>query len=344
MPWVGERRTVSAGRVSADRVSAGRVSAGRPLRWLLGSWMLGPWALGALLFGLTPWVQGPVWAQDTDPLAEARERAGDRLTAAEAVAAEAEDLLNHADYPAVLGRDAELPSNLDRARQLLGAARDALTNAKARNTPTAYRDAGVLANGAQRAFANFTTRTRELMQQIERERNPPPPPPPPPPPVEEEAAPAPTPSDSVASDSAASDSVPPDPAPPDSVTPDSADDPSTEVSTPSPPPQTPPPPRPRAGQRPPEFLRQAAESYFNGKYEETLALLGDLPDQGKVAAHGHLLRAASHFGLFMRGGERDYALRGAATEAILACRASGVDLEPNDLFSPRFRDFFAATR
>ena len=62
-------------------------------------------------------------------------------------------------------------------------------------------------------------------------------------------------------------------------------------------------------------------------------------------AQAHLLRAASRYALFLLGGESDYQLRGQAAEDILAARQLAPKMEPAEgAFSPRFIDFFAATR
>lgn len=58
-----------------------------------------------------------------------------------------------------------------------------------------------------------------------------------------------------------------------------------------------------------------------------------------------LLRAAARYGLFLLEGEKDYVVRGQAADDVVACRETLPDLEPpEELFSPRFRDFFSATR
>lgn len=88
--------------------------------------------------------------------------------------------------------------------------------------------------------------------------------------------------------------------------------------------------------------------FFSGDYGATIEQLAPLDTPQAMApaasAHGHLLRAAARYALFLLGGEQDFTLRGGAIEDILACRTADAELEPGELFSPRFRDFFTATR
>ncbi len=93
-------------------------------------------------------------------------------------------------------------------------------------------------------------------------------------------------------------------------------------------------------------LRQAADAYFAGDYEAAISRLSESSfRQGKSRAHALLLRAAARYTLFLLGGENDYALRGQAAEDVTACKAADPELGPDEaLFSPRFRDFFAAAR
>ena len=109
-----------------------------------------------------------------------------------------------------------------------------------------------------------------------------------------------------------------------------------------PPPPPPPPPPPAT---PPDELKQAADAFFGGDYESTVALLSETRFRSsKARAHSHLLRSAARYALFLLSGESDYALRGEAIEDVLACREAAPDLKPaEELFSPRFRQFFAAT-
>ncbi len=137
----------------------------------------------------------------------------------------------------------------------------------------------------------------------------------------------------IAAESGRSAPPPPKPSPP----------PPSEQVRPSPPPPAPPPPRRRSS--PPAKLVQAADLYLAGDYQEAIALLSARNYRtARARAHLHLLRAASRYALFLLGGESDYALRGEAIEDVLACRQADTSLVPDeDVFSPRFRQFFAAT-
>ena len=95
----------------------------------------------------------------------------------------------------------------------------------------------------------------------------------------------------------------------------------------------------------PRQLTQAADAYFAGDYEGAISILSAARFRSAGArAHLHLLRAASRYALFLLGGEKDYALRAEAIADVQACRGADPDLVPDeDMFSPRFRQFFAAT-
>ena len=115
------------------------------------------------------------------------------------------------------------------------------------------------------------------------------------------------------------------------------------ISAPEP---VPPPPPPSRSPTPPTKLRRAVDAFFAGDYEETVRLLGTIPSSpAKTRAHALLLRSAARYTLFLLGGETDYALRGMATADVTACRKADRDLVPDEeVFSPRFRDFFAGTQ
>jgi hypothetical protein len=112
---------------------------------------------------------------------------------------------------------------------------------------------------------------------------------------------------------------------------------------PPPPPAPPPPPPPTP---PPSQLRQAAEAFLGGQYQQTVTLLAEMRfSTPKALAHGHLLRAAARYAIFLWEGEKDYALRGEAIADVLACRQADPTVVPEEsLFSPRFREFFAAAQ
>ncbi len=242
--------------------------------------------------------------QEDDEIAAARRSAVAKLAEAEAASAAGAATERHPDYVEATRRDGEITVVLIRARRLLETAKGALDSAERRSTRTAFADAGLVAAGALRELQSFERRTAKVLAEIAAERQPPPPPPAPPPPAEE---------------------PPVEAAPP----------------PPSAPPRAPTPRR----SSPPRKLIQAADAYFAGDYEGAVAILSATRFRGKKArAHLHLLLAASRYALFLLGGEEDYALRGEAIADVQACRAADPDLVPDeDLFSPRFRQFFAAT-
>ncbi|MEO1085067.1 MAG: hypothetical protein AAFY88_12565, partial [Acidobacteriota bacterium] len=122
-------------------------------------------------------------------------------------------------------------------------------------------------------------------------------------------------------------------------------------SRPSPPPQASPPAAvdaPAGGRaaRAPGSLRRAVVAYLQGDYRAVVdGLEPDKLRRKSRRSQALLLRAASRYALFLLGGETEYSLRGAAADDIVAARALDADLEPSEgVFSPRFRDFFTATR
>jgi hypothetical protein len=92
-------------------------------------------------------------------------------------------------------------------------------------------------------------------------------------------------------------------------------------------------------------LVRGAELYFGGDYEGVLENLDPKRYRSKKArAHAHLLRAAAQYALFLLSRETDYGRRATAIEEIAACRRLATLLTPPaEFFSPRFREFFAAT-
>lgn len=114
---------------------------------------------------------------------------------------------------------------------------------------------------------------------------------------------------------------------------------------PPPPPPASPPPPPRAPSKPPSSLNRAADAFFAGNYQGTIEQLFETRFRSnKAKAHSHLLRAAARYTLFLLAGESDYALRSGAIEDIQACRRADPALTPHEeIFSPRFRQFFTAT-
>ena len=96
----------------------------------------------------------------------------------------------------------------------------------------------------------------------------------------------------------------------------------------------------------PNSLARGAELFFAGDYDGVLKNLDPSRYRGnKTRAHAHLLRAAAHYALFLLAGETDYGRRATAIQDITTCRQLAPTLEPPaEYFSPRFREFFAATR
>lgn len=89
-------------------------------------------------------------------------------------------------------------------------------------------------------------------------------------------------------------------------------------------------------------LWEAAEALIADDYPATLAATeaADFADP-RERAWAHLLRAAAHHALYVRGGERDARRREQAIEEIRASRATGAAVVPAEGFSPSFRDLFA---
>lgn len=233
-----------------------------------------------------------------------RQGARRAVAIAEAASREVLQLRRHPDFREATSRDSEAAAELEQAQRRLRTAKSSLARAEQTGSATGFGDAASLARRATQGFKDYEARLRKVFRQIEIERSPPPPPPPPPPPEPEEPEPA----------------------------------------AASPPP--PPPPPPSSPRRPPTKLRQAANAYFAGDYAATISVLTETTYRNrKSRAHAMLLRAAAHYALFLLGGETDYALRGKAAEDVTACKGAAPDLAPDEsAFSPRFRDFFAATR
>jgi len=104
-------------------------------------------------------------------------------------------------------------------------------------------------------------------------------------------------------------------------------------------------PSPSASDRlaaPPPDLVKAARAYFDGRYEESLALLSRLAGlRGRAAAQSHLFRAAARFALYRVGREADASLRSQAAQDVVACRRADASLSPDpQAFSPAFAEFF----
>jgi len=98
----------------------------------------------------------------------------------------------------------------------------------------------------------------------------------------------------------------------------------------------------QASLAPPQRLLDAAQAFFAGDHERVLALLNqDEFKSGRAAAHGHLLRAAALYSLWIEGGRQDELLGVEARNAVRSCREEDIELVPSTrAFSPRFIDFF----
>jgi tetratricopeptide (TPR) repeat protein len=89
-------------------------------------------------------------------------------------------------------------------------------------------------------------------------------------------------------------------------------------------------------------LMEGARFYFAGEYQQALAALDpasltDVPLQ----LHVHLLRAAAHYGLYVRSGEKDQSQRSQAAAEIEKVKQLSPDFQPDArVFAPRFISFF----
>jgi hypothetical protein len=124
------------------------------------------------------------------------------------------------------------------------------------------------------------------------------------------------------------------------------DEPALKAATPAPPVVAPSPVASEAPGLPPAGLLKAARAYFDGRYEESLALLGRSVDlRGRAAAQSHLFRAAARFALYRVGREQDASLRDLAARDVVACRRADASLAPDaQAFSPAFAEFFRRSR
>ena len=96
----------------------------------------------------------------------------------------------------------------------------------------------------------------------------------------------------------------------------------------------------------PAGLMKAARAYFDGRYEESLTLLGRAVDlRGRAAAQSYLFRAAARFALYRVGREQDASLRDLAARDVVACHRADASLAPDaQAFSPAFAEFFRRSR
>lgn len=105
-----------------------------------------------------------------------------------------------------------------------------------------------------------------------------------------------------------------------------------------------PPPTAPAPVRPPDELVSAAHAYFEGRYEDVVRTLAEVPDgPGPVAVQSYLLRAAARHALYALGGGKDNALLRAVTADVRTIRRLDPSFQPDAAaFSPRFRELFRA--
>jgi tetratricopeptide (TPR) repeat protein len=109
------------------------------------------------------------------------------------------------------------------------------------------------------------------------------------------------------------------------------------VPTVIPPPKAPPPP---------DSLVVAATAYFQGDYAVAARRLAAVqyPDL-RATAQARLFRAASNYGLFLMGGEKDKALLDQAARDIRECKSLDPTLKLSaKAFSPRFADLFERSK
>ncbi len=101
----------------------------------------------------------------------------------------------------------------------------------------------------------------------------------------------------------------------------------------------------RAAKRPPRTLRQAAEAYLRGAYQEVLDLLAESSfEEARARAHACILQAASRHALFVLTGSADGELLARAQGDAVACfELPAAPSLPEAYFSPRFRDFYLST-
>ncbi|MBD8526140.1 hypothetical protein [Pseudomarimonas arenosa] len=114
------------------------------------------------------------------------------------------------------------------------------------------------------------------------------------------------------------------------------------ATTTTPPAPRPPDPRPAAVSVP-AVLRQAADLYFAGRYQDLLKLEAQSVSDGRARAHALMLRAAAGFSLAEQNGDQ----RGLdqARQDVRAARSAQASLAPDRAaFSPKFIAFWSNTR
>lgn len=103
-----------------------------------------------------------------------------------------------------------------------------------------------------------------------------------------------------------------------------------------------PSPMPAPSRQAPAVLRQAAEAYFGGDYEQVLTVLdGAAFSESQEQAQLHLFRAAALYSLYLVGEQPDPSLLSGAQWNVRSCLEANATFEPlTEAFSPRFIDFF----
>ena len=95
----------------------------------------------------------------------------------------------------------------------------------------------------------------------------------------------------------------------------------------------------------PDILKQGADAFFKGRYQEVLDTLSDGATAGlatPLRVHGHVLRAASLLALYEYSGRQDDSLRARARQDVDAGKRLDPAFQPNPAaFTPKFLAFFA---
>jgi hypothetical protein len=92
----------------------------------------------------------------------------------------------------------------------------------------------------------------------------------------------------------------------------------------------------------PDYLSDAAQSYFDGDYARVEALLVQKESKKRHLFHALLFRGAARYGRYLLGGEAEPDLLAAATADLRASRGLRPSYVPHaDFFSPRFTEFFS---
>jgi hypothetical protein len=91
----------------------------------------------------------------------------------------------------------------------------------------------------------------------------------------------------------------------------------------------------------PTWLREGATRYFAGDYAGALDKLDDGTAEESAQLHAHLFRAAAHYALYVRSGEKDTARREQAIADVKRCKELGSTFAPDTrAFSPKFIEFY----